>query len=81
MKHFCSYIIIIETQSDTPLYIFVLAHYTVYSNMRDKLLHVSAQPSHHLQCMVIYGRECWELIKGDENTFNIKAAGSLWFHQ
>jgi hypothetical protein len=34
-------------KSDTPLYAFVMAHYTIYSNMCAMLLHVSALPSHH----------------------------------
>jgi hypothetical protein len=35
-----AYIIIIGTQSDTPPYVFVLAHYTICSNMHAKLLHI-----------------------------------------
>jgi hypothetical protein len=46
LHEFVDYIIIVETQSDTPPHVFVLAHYTIYSNMHAKLLHVSARPSH-----------------------------------
>jgi hypothetical protein len=37
-----SYIeIIIQTRCDTPLYVFVMAHYTIYATMCAELLHVS----------------------------------------
>jgi hypothetical protein len=40
--------ITIETQSDTPPYVFLLAHYTIYANMCAKLLHVSARLSRNM---------------------------------
>jgi hypothetical protein len=46
LHEFVDYIIVVERQSDTPPGVFVLAYYTIYSNMRAKLLHVSARPSH-----------------------------------